>query len=140
MSDNWIVQNLENALKTWNDKLSEIWQLITQSPEQFKGGTIWNVIVDIHGAVQAIGLALLVLFFVIGVMKTCGSFAEVKKARTRSEAVYSLCPCKRCCDLWLGTNDGSVQHCAGFNINHYERRRFRLGCTDGIAAGDCHGC
>ena len=79
MSDNWIVQNLENALKTWNDKLSEIWQLITQSPEQFKGGSIWNVIVDIHGAVQAIGLALLVLFFVIGVMKTCGSFAEVKK-------------------------------------------------------------
>ena len=79
MSDNWIVQNLENALKTWNDKLSEIWQLITQSPEQYKGGTIWNVIVDIHGAVQAIGLALLVLFFVIGVMKTCGSFAEVKK-------------------------------------------------------------
>lgn len=79
MSDNWIVQNLENALKTWNDKLSEIWQLITQSPEQFKGGSIWNVIVDIHGAVQAIGLALLVLFFVIGVMKTCGSFVEVKK-------------------------------------------------------------
>lgn len=55
-----------------------IWQLITKSPEQFKGGTIWNVIVDIHGAVQAIGLALLVLFFVIGVMRTCGSF-EVKK-------------------------------------------------------------
>ena len=45
MSDNWIVQNLENALETWNEKLSEIWQLITQSPENFKGGTIWNVIV-----------------------------------------------------------------------------------------------
>lgn len=79
MSDNWVVQNLENALETWNEKLAEIWTLITQSPEQFKGGTIWNVVKDIHGAVQAIGLALLVLFFVIGVMKTCGSFAEVKK-------------------------------------------------------------
>ena len=79
VSDNWVVQNLENALETWNQKLAEIWQLITQSPEQFKGGTIWNVIVNIHGAVQAIGLALLVLFFVIGVMKTCGSFAELKK-------------------------------------------------------------
>ena len=79
MSDNWVVQNLENALNTWNEKLSEIWQLITQSPEQFKGGTIWNVIVNIHGALQAIGLALLVLFFVVGVMRTCGSFAEVKK-------------------------------------------------------------
>jgi len=78
VSDNWVVQNLENALETWNGKLSEIWTLITQSPETFKGGAIWNVVVDIHGALQAIGYALLVLFFVIGVMKTCGSFAEVK--------------------------------------------------------------
>ena len=79
MSDNWVVQNLQNALETWNSKLSEIWTLITQTPETFKGGTIWNVIINIHGAVQAIGLALLVLFFVVGVMKTCGLFAEVKK-------------------------------------------------------------
>ena len=79
MSDNWVVQNLENALNTWNEKLAEIWQLITQNPQQFKGGAIWSVIVNIHGALQAIGIALLVLFFVVGVMKTCGSFAEVKR-------------------------------------------------------------
>lgn len=79
MSDNWVVQNLENALEVWNDKLSEIWMLITQSPQTFKGGSIWNVITNVHGALQAIGLALLVLFFVIGVMKTCGSFAELKR-------------------------------------------------------------
>ncbi len=78
-SSNWVVQNLENALQTWNDKLGEIWSLITQSPETFKGGGIWQVILKINGAVQAIGLALLVLFFVVGIIKTCGSFAEVKK-------------------------------------------------------------
>lgn len=79
MSDNWVVQNLENALETWNDKLAEIWTLITTTPQEFKGGGIWNVIVNINGAVQAIGLALLVLFFVVGMVKTCGSFTEVKK-------------------------------------------------------------
>ena len=79
MSDNWVVQNLENALETWNEKLAEIWQLITTSPQDFKGGGIWGVIVNINGAVQAIGLALLVLFFVVGVVRTCGSFSEVKK-------------------------------------------------------------
>lgn len=79
MSDNWVVQNLENALGVWNEKLAEIWTLITQSPQTFAGGAIWDVITSIHGALQAIGYALLVLFFVIGVMKTCGSFAEVKK-------------------------------------------------------------
>ena len=50
MSDNWVVQNLENALEVWNDKLSEIWTLITQSPQTFKGGSIWNVITNVHGA------------------------------------------------------------------------------------------
>ena len=79
MSDNWVVQNLERALETWNEKFAEIWTLLTQSPENFKGGAIWNIILNIHGALQAIGYALLVLFFVIGVVKTCGSFAEVKK-------------------------------------------------------------
>lgn len=79
MSDNWVVQNLENALNVWNEKLTEIWTIITQDPRTFRGGAIWNVVLNIHGALQAIGLALLVLFFVIGVMKTFGSIAELKK-------------------------------------------------------------
>lgn len=86
MSDNWIVQNLENALETWNDKLGEIWTILTQSPMDFKGGEIWDVVSNIHGALQAIGFALLVLFFVSGVVKTCGSFADVK----RPEQVFKL--------------------------------------------------
>lgn len=78
-SDNWIAQNLQNALNTWNGKLTEIWQLLTQSPETFKGGGIWDVIVNINGTLQAIGYALLVLFFLVGMVKTCGSFVEVRK-------------------------------------------------------------
>ena len=79
MSDNWVVQNLQNALETWNSKLADIWNLVTQTPETFKGGAIWKVINNIYGGMQSIGLALLVLFFVVGVIKTCGSFAETKK-------------------------------------------------------------
>ena len=79
MSDNWIVGNLQNAITTWNDKLSEIWTIVTQSPTEFKGGQIWNVILNIHGGIQAIALALLVLFFLVGVMKTTTSFQEVKR-------------------------------------------------------------
>ena len=78
-SGNWIVDNLNSALQTWNDKLAEIWTLISTTPEEFKGGGIWNVIVSINGALQAIGYALLVLFFVMGVVKTCGSFTEIKR-------------------------------------------------------------
>ena len=37
------------------------------------------MIVGINGGLQAIGYALLVLFFVMGIVKTCGSFTEFKK-------------------------------------------------------------
>lgn len=79
MSDNWVVGNLQNALDTWNNKLAEIWLLLLETPENFKGGGIWSVITNINSAVQAIALGLLVLFFVVGMVKTCGSFADVKK-------------------------------------------------------------
>lgn len=78
-SNNWIIENLQNALNTWNAKLAEIWQLLTTDPQNFKGGGIWTVIVNINTAVKAIGLALLVLFFCMGVIRTCGNFAEVKR-------------------------------------------------------------
>lgn len=79
MSDNWVVQNLENALATWDEKLAEIWALLTQSPEAFRGGALWGIATSIHDTLQAIGYALLVLFFVVGVIKTCGSFADLKR-------------------------------------------------------------
>ena len=79
MSDNWIVQNLNSALETWNEKLSEIWTLLSQDPEKFKGGAIWDVMNTVNGALKGIGYGLLVLFFAVGIVKTCGSFTDMKK-------------------------------------------------------------
>ncbi|WP_367891221.1 hypothetical protein [uncultured Adlercreutzia sp.] len=59
--------------------MGEVVGLLTTSPADFRGGGIWDVILTIHGAVQGIALALLVLFFLVGMVKTCGSFAELKK-------------------------------------------------------------
>lgn len=75
----WIIDNLLNALETWNQKLAEVWEIITQTPQEFKDGAVWRVMVDINAALQAIALALLVLFFLVGVVKTAGSFVELKK-------------------------------------------------------------
>lgn len=79
MNDNWIIDNLNNALATWNGKLTEIWTLVSQSPEEFKGGSIWAVVVDIHEALQAVGYGLLILFFAMGVFKSAASFRELRR-------------------------------------------------------------
>ncbi len=78
-SGNWVVDNIVNALNTWNGKLAEIWQLVTQSPQSFKGGSVWKMIEGIHGSLVAIGLALLVLFFVMGIMKSTMNLTELKR-------------------------------------------------------------
>ena len=79
LSNNWVVENIENALETWNQKLAEIWRLLSESPTEFKGGGIWSVMVDINGALKAVGYALLVLFFLVGIMRQFNSFQEIKR-------------------------------------------------------------
>ena len=79
MSDNWIVQNLNSALSTWSEKMAELWTLLTENPATFKGGGIWRIMVNINDALTAIAYGLLVLFFAAGIIKTCGSFTDLKK-------------------------------------------------------------
>ena len=73
---------LMQGLEYLGDMLDKMWAILTTSPESFKGGTIWSIITTINGVLGSIGTALLVLFFTIGVIKTCGSFAELKKPET----------------------------------------------------------
>lgn len=79
INDNWVVKNLENSIGTWNEKLSELWQLVTQTPETFKGGQIWGVIVNINSALVGIGYGLLVLFFAMGIFQSASSFKELQR-------------------------------------------------------------
>ena len=79
MSDNWIVANLESALANWNGKLSEIWGLLTQTPQSFKGGTIWNLILSINNALVGVGYGLSVLFFAMGIFRSAASFRDFQR-------------------------------------------------------------
>lgn len=74
-----IISNLQNALNNWNQKLSEVWKLLMQSPEAFKGGSIWAVMEQINGALQAVGLGLVVLFFLVGFVSSTGTATEMKR-------------------------------------------------------------
>ena len=112
-SGNWIVDNLNSALATWNEKLTEIWTLISTSPEEFKGGGIWDVILNIHDALRAIGYALLVLFFVAGVVKTCGSFYGTQAPGSGGQNLCPVCAGAGSRHLRSGADDGPVQHRQG---------------------------
>ena len=79
MSDNWIVGNLQSAFETWNGKISEIWSLITTTPQAFHGGAIWTTIVTINEALKAVGYGLLVLFFAMSVFQSAVSFRDFQR-------------------------------------------------------------
>ena len=77
--NDWIIGNLQNALDNWNGKLAELWELITASPETFKGGGVWNSIVTVHNGLVGVGYALLVLFFAMGVFQNAAGFRELQR-------------------------------------------------------------
>ena len=87
MNQNWIVENLNNAFSTWNGKLTELWGLVTTSPQTFKGGAVWGVMQSLHNAMIGIGYALIVLFFAISLFKNTANFHELKRPEA---AVYYL--------------------------------------------------
>ena len=64
---------------TWNEKLSEVWSLLSQSPQSFKGGDIWSIMVSISNGLQGVGYGLLVLFFAMGVFQSAASFRELQR-------------------------------------------------------------
>ena len=78
-SGNWVVNILNNAIETWSNMFAQIWTLISTSPQNFKDGAVWDVMLSIHDGLKAIALGLLVLFFVIGVVKTTTNFSEFKR-------------------------------------------------------------
>ena len=79
MDNNWIIDNLNYAFGVWNDKLTEMWSLLSQSPQAFKGGTIWQTIQTVNGAMQGIGYGLLVLFLAIGIFRSSAGFRDFQR-------------------------------------------------------------
>ena len=109
VSDNWVVQNLQNSLENWNEKLAEVWELLTESPEDFRGGGIWEIIQDIHGALMAIGLALLVLFFRCRrESRPAGRLQRSKKPEHAVKLFVRFAIAKGVGDIRIGTDDGAL--------------------------------
>lgn len=79
MDDNWIVENLEGAFHTWNEKLTEIWSLVSETPQQFKGGAIWDLAQNINAALQAVGYGLLILFFASSIFRSTANFQDFRR-------------------------------------------------------------
>lgn len=124
MSDNWIVGNLQNSIGTWNEKLGEIWQLVSQTPENFKGGGIWNVIVNIHGAIQAIRNCFTCNILFSRSYKNLHIICRNKKARTRIQAIFEVWISIYNSCLRIRFNACNIQNCARNNNYYYEFSRF----------------
>lgn len=79
MNNDWIVGTLQSAFNTWNDKLVEIWSLITTTPQNFRGGSVWTAIVGVNDALKAVGYGLLVLFFAMSIFQSAVSFRDFQR-------------------------------------------------------------
>ena len=77
---------LKTVVAFWNDKIALVFELLGQSPTEFKGGGPWRVISDIEPIFVGVGSSLVVLFFVIGF---CSESIDVKE-EIRFETVLRM--------------------------------------------------
>ena len=59
--------------------LTEIWSLVSETPQHFKGGTIWALCQNINTALQAIGYGLLILFFAVSIFRSTANFRDFRR-------------------------------------------------------------
>lgn len=81
-----ILDLLKTVVAFWNDKVSLVFELLGQSPTEFKAGGPWQVISNIEPIFVAVGSSLVVLFFVIGF---CSESIDVKE-EIRFETVLRM--------------------------------------------------
>lgn len=70
---------LDHAVNMFNKFMGETWNMLTTGLEDFMGGSIWRVMSTINNGLIAGGLALLVVFTFMGVIKSTVSLAELKR-------------------------------------------------------------
>lgn len=78
-SNSWVLGLLEDGVRFWGSMLNEIWSLLGIAPEEFKDGAIWRIMVNINDGIKYIAYSLLVIFFGIGLIKTCMNLEELKR-------------------------------------------------------------
>ncbi|MBQ4240302.1 MAG: hypothetical protein II672_04255 [Oscillospiraceae bacterium] len=132
MSDNWILQNISKALQIWNEKLAEILELLYMPLQNFRNGVIWNVILTVHSSLQAVGFALLVLFFQLGILNTSGSHAELKRPETVLKAFFRFAAAKAAVTYSMDILQAIMQIGQGINSRMLGPDGFVLNGYDGI--------
>lgn len=79
MEGNWIIESLKWVFQFWNERQIEIWELVTMSPAEFKGGNIWSLVLTLNEGLKAIAYGLLVLFFAVSIFKSSMNFRDFKR-------------------------------------------------------------
>ncbi|NLD19145.1 MAG: hypothetical protein GX663_02720 [Clostridiales bacterium] len=70
---------LEHAVNMFNKYMADTWSMLTMGLEDFMGGAVWGVMQAINNGLKAGGLALLVVFTFMGIIKSTVSLAELKR-------------------------------------------------------------
>ncbi len=88
--DESTINFLDNALSGWNEKLSEVFSLLTTAPDEFRGGAVWSVMLGIFNAMVGVGLALTILCWCIGVIKNVGTMSELRRPEIAVRIIVRL--------------------------------------------------
>lgn len=86
ITTNMTVDFLQKVIETWNSYYSKTTGLLTKNPAHMFNGVWSNVVIEAENTTKAVGMALLVCFFFIGLAR---SYVDLQELR-RPEKIFGI--------------------------------------------------
>lgn len=77
--DEQIIDQINNALNSWYDKLQEVIDIITINPRVYRGGALWDIVTILFEVVKGVGIPLLALCIALGIFGVSATIAETRR-------------------------------------------------------------
>ncbi len=71
------LEKIQEALGLWSEWYSKIFNTLVETPAEFQGGTLWTIVTNIMQITEAVGVSLLILFFLYGIIKSTLDFRDL---------------------------------------------------------------
>ena len=88
VADSWMYDLLQTVFYFWSNCCEKIWHFLTTPASEFHEGVVWDVMASINDGIKFIAYALLVTFFMMGVIRELTNFTEVKRLETLFKMLF----------------------------------------------------
>lgn len=75
----WVISHFSTAMKQFGEKMQDLYDLLTINPQTYRGGVIWDMVMDIFTALLGVGFTVILICGYLGIINSIETIYEAKR-------------------------------------------------------------